>query len=132
MLWLNSVKFQNFHFLAKSIFFQIRGVPWDAPKRMWKMYFSRDSIFLIFWNAPKSKNFIFGLFSGLKLITCYFFEMPQFFMFEFFEMHHFSYMILKMGKSGAFQKISTWSILKPKRNRKWKFSIFGHLKKLGK
>ena len=51
----------------------LRGVPWYGPKRMWTMYFSRDSIFLIFLNAPKSKNFIFGSFSVEKLITCKFF-----------------------------------------------------------
>ena len=30
--------------------------------------------------------------------------MPHFFMFEFFEMPHFSYLILKMGKMGHFKK----------------------------
>ena len=33
-----------------------------ACESMWKMIFSRDSIFIIFWNAPKSKNLIFGSF----------------------------------------------------------------------
>ena len=32
-----------------SQLFHVRGVPWDAPKSMWKMYFSRDSIFLFFF-----------------------------------------------------------------------------------
>ena len=29
--------------------------------------------FAFFWNAPKSKNFIFGSFSVFKLITCFFY-----------------------------------------------------------
>ena len=35
-------------------------------------------------------------------------------------------------KSGAFQKISTWQIFEPKRNRKWISSILEHFKKLEK
>ena len=61
----------------------IQRVWWDAPKSMWKMYFSRDSIFLIFWNAPKSKNFIFCFFSVKNWSHANFFEMPNFFMFDF-------------------------------------------------
>ena len=58
---------------------------------MWKMYFSREAICILFWNAPKSKTFIFGSFLAFKQVTCCFFEMPRFFMFEYFEMPHFSY-----------------------------------------
>ena len=62
-----------------------------CPKKHVKDDFSRDSIFIIFWNAPKSKNLNFGSFSVWKMITCLFFKMPHFFTFEFFEMPHFSF-----------------------------------------
>ena len=55
--------------------------------------------------------------------------MPHFFMSEFFKMPHLSYLILKMGKSGAFRKISTGSIFKSKMNRKLNSSILRHFKK---
>ena len=86
---------------------------------MWKMIFSCDGIWPFIWNAPKSRNFIFGSFSVLKLITCLFFEMP-----------HFSHFQNQIGKNGAFQKIKTWSIQNQKRNRKWNSSILGYFKKL--
>ena len=38
----------------------IHEVSWNAPKSIWKRILSCDSIFSIFWNVPKSKNFIFG------------------------------------------------------------------------
>ena len=55
--WPNSghtvVKYIN----KREIYFIIRDVIWNAPKSMWKMYFSRDDICILFWNAPKSKTF---------------------------------------------------------------------------
>ena len=67
------------------------------------MILSCDSICPFIWNAPKSKNLIFGSFSFFKLITCQLFEMTHFLVFEIFEMPHFSYLILKMGKMGHFE-----------------------------
>ena len=67
------------------------------------MILSCDSICPFIWNAPKSKNLIFGSFSIFKLITCQLFEMTHFLVFEIFEMPHFSYLILKMGKMGHFE-----------------------------
>ena len=75
----------DFVFLGLK-YIHIRKVLWNAPKRMWKMIMSCDSISLKFWNAPKSMNFIIGSFSVLKMITCFFFEMPNFLMFVFFLM----------------------------------------------
>ena len=57
--------------------------------------------FAFFRNAQKSKSFIFGSFSVLKLTTC-FFEMPNFLIFFFVEMPHFSYLILKMRKCTSY------------------------------
>ena len=31
----------------------IRGVPWKAPKSMWKMFFSREAICILFWKWEK-------------------------------------------------------------------------------
>ena len=83
----------NFGSKLRMITKCIRGVSWNAPKTMWRRYFSRESYAYFSWNAPKSKIFIFGSFLVLKLITCFFLEMP-----------HFSYLILKMGKMGHFRK----------------------------
>ena len=102
--------------ISQDLFFEwwyesgIRGVPWNAPKSMWKMIFSRDSIFIIFWNAPKSKNLIFGLKIGHVLI---FRNAPLFYVRIFWNAPFFLSDSEK-GKSGALQKISTWSILKQK------------------
>ena len=38
---------------------------------------SCDDIYILFWNTPKSKNFVFGSIFVLKLITC-FFKCPTF------------------------------------------------------
>ena len=54
---------------------------------MWRRYFALDDICIFFWNAPKSSIFNFGAFPVLKLITCFFLEMPHFFVFP--EMPHF-------------------------------------------
>ena len=85
---------------------EIRGVSWNAPKSVWKMYFSREAICILFWNAPNSNNFIFGSFLVLKLVTCLFFEMPHFSVVKKFEMRHFTYLILEMGKMGHFKIFS--------------------------
>ena len=91
--------------------YNTRGIM-KCPKNMWKMYFSREAICILFWNAPNSNNFIFGSFLVLKLVTCLFFEMP-----------HFS-----VVKNGAFRKIDTWLVLKREMNRKWNCSNLGHFK----
>ena len=49
-------------------------------------------------------------------------------MFEFWSSPYFTFSESDR-KIGAFQKISTWSILKMKRNRKWNSPISGHFKK---
>ena len=63
---------------------------------MWKMILSRDSIGIIFWNTPKSKNVIFGFFSVLTLATC-----------QFFEMLSHAKIIFRM-LFGAFYDLSKW------------------------
>ena len=82
----------------------IQGVSWNAPKRMWRRYFSRESICNFSWNAPKSNIFIFGSFLVFKSITCFFLEMPHFFLFVFPEMPHFSHFQNQIGKMGHFRK----------------------------
>jgi len=62
--------------------------------------FCHVMVFGFFCNAPKSKNFVFGSFPALKLITCFLFEMPHFFMFENLKMPHLSYVQNQMGKWG--------------------------------
>ena len=54
------------------------------------------------WNAPKSNILIFGSFLVFKSITCFFLEMPHFFMFEIPEMPpgHFSRFQNQVGISG--------------------------------
>ena len=49
---------------------------WNTPKSMWKMYFSRKAICILFWNASNLNNFIFGSFLVLKLVTCLFSKCP--------------------------------------------------------
>ena len=62
--------------------------------------------------------------------------MPHFFMLEFFEMPHFSYLILKMGKMGHFKKFEHKKVGHFEKlardqflNRKLNSSILGHFKK---
>ena len=46
--------------LPNGIAFGTYGGTMRCPKTQVKMFFSRDSFFMIFWNAPKSKRLIFG------------------------------------------------------------------------
>ena len=85
----------------KEICVFIREVIWNAPKSMWKIYFSRDGICLFFWNAQNSKNFSFSLFFVRILITCSFFEMPDFHMFDYFEMPNFR---IRMNRKSCISK----------------------------
>ena len=107
---------------GKVYLLQITYVTWPftggnmkCPKKHVNRILSCDSIDINFWNAPKSENYLFGSFSILKLITCLFFEMPHFLMFENFEMPHFSYLILKKENSpilGHFKILCIWNHVK--------------------
>ena len=48
----------------------------EIPQKHVKKIYSRDGIF--HWNSPKLEGFNFSPFSVLKLVTCFFFEMPHF------------------------------------------------------
>ena len=90
-------------------------VKWyQSPNKYWKKLnqiglnlnsefslFFDEMAYAFFWNAQKSKNFIYGSFSALKLITC-FFECPLFYV-RFFETTHFSH-FQNQRKNGVFQK----------------------------
>ena len=55
------------------------GGYFEMPEKACERWFCHVIAFAHFFrNARKSKNFIFGFFSVLKLITCIFFEMPDF------------------------------------------------------
>ena len=68
-----------------------------CPKRYVKDIFSCDAFV---FEMPQNRIISFSV---LKLITCFFFEMPHFFMFVFLTAP-FSYLILKMGIMGHFIK----------------------------
>ena len=56
--------------------------------------------FAFVFKMPQNRTlFIFGDFPVLKLVTCFFLEMPQFFMFEDFSESD--------GKNEAFQNLQT-------------------------
>ena len=103
---ISASQIQNLNFKFLMTCFIPHGIIWNAPKSMWKMYFSREAICILFWNAPNSNNFSFGSFLVLKLVTCLFFEIPHFSVVKKFEMPHFSYLILKTGKMGHFKIFS--------------------------
>ena len=46
----------------------LREIIWNAPKNMWKMILSCDSIWIIIWNA-QNRGILFSV-PVLKLITC--------------------------------------------------------------
>ena len=81
--------------------YSLRGVSWNARKSMWKIYFSRDGICKFFWNAQNSNTFRFSLFFVRILITCSFFEMPDFHMFDYFEMPNFR---IRMNRKSGISK----------------------------
>ena len=85
------------------ILYNIHEVSWNAPKSMWKRILSCDRIFPIFSRYP-----IFPIW--------------------FLKWEKWGISTNSNIKNWAFQKISTWSILKLKMNRNWNFSILGHFK----
>ena len=84
----------------------VREVSWNAPKSIWRGYFSRESICIFSWNASKSNILIFGSFLVFKSITCFFLEMLHFFVFVFPEIPHFPIWFWNW-KNGAFQEKRT-------------------------
>jgi len=95
---------------------------------MWKMYFSREAICILFWNAPKSNTFIFGSFFHLQTSHVFFlWNAPIFYVRIFWNAPFFPFSEWKR-KNGAFQRKNTWLIWKREINRKWKSSILGHFK----
>ena len=61
--------------------------------------------FLNFLKCPKIEEFYFRFIFCFKIDHVLIFEMSHFFMFEFFEMPHFSHFQNQIGKMGYFEKI---------------------------
>ena len=80
---------------------------YEMPKKAFERHISHVMAYA-FFNAPKSKNFNFGSFPVLNLITCVF-NAPLFYARFFFEIPDVSYLILK---NGVFKKtnIKEWGI----------------------
>ena len=109
----------------------VREDTWNAPKSMCRRYFARDGIYINFWNAPKSNSFSFFSFfcskvdHVLNFLKCPIFEsilVRMLLMFRKF----------RAWKSGAFQKINTWSTFEQKKEKNWNWSISGRFKNLCK
>ena len=120
-------------------FWIIRGVIWNAPKRLWKMILSCDDICPIYLKCPKIEEFHFRFLFCFKIdhvrkirnaplfYVRNIWNAP-FFPFSESDRKNGAFQQKKRLESLAFRK-NTWSILKQKRNRKWNSSIFGHFRK---
>ena len=126
-LFLFYIHFKRHHrqeTILKNILFQIATKRvWNNPKRTWRMIWSCVEICISIWNAPKIEGLSFFV---SKLITC-FLKMPNFFMHKIFEVPHLIMKIEKWGISNISSR-AFWenicSILKQKKNRKWKLEHF--------
>ena len=117
----------------------IRGVPWNAPKSMWKMYFSREAIMHFILKCPKFEQFHFRFISRFKTSHVLFFRNAPFFYtkkfwnapffpFSKWDRKNGAFQNFLLQKNGAFRKKSTWLSLKREMNRKWNCSNLGHFK----
>ena len=98
---------QEIEYKARNCFPGYTGVTWNAPKRLWRMYFARDGICICFWNAPKSNIIHFWWFSCFNIGHMLFSRNAPLFMFEDFEMPHFKC-------PSRFSNIKKWGISRKK------------------
>ena len=89
--------------IESGIKFQVRGYH-EMPQKACEREFSTWEHFHNFLKCPKIEEFHFRFLFGLKIDHVLIFWNAPLFMFEFFEMPHFSHFQNKIGKMGHFKK----------------------------
>ena len=100
--------------VKKEFIWRLREVLWNAPKSMWKIYFSRDGLCNFFRNAPFHFRFIFPF----KIDHVHFFRNAPLFYVHFFKCPIFPIWFWKWEK---------WGISKFSNIRKRGISKFSHV-----